>query len=70
MSSVNHDLKAMLERLPNETVYFLNHRLEQGCGLVGFVLRNPVSKEVAVIFDKDCRILTESEAKRLLHPQT
>ncbi len=62
------DLRLHLERIPPATIYAAEHRLELGCSCIGFVFRNAATQEVALVFDKEVRILNESEARRLMNP--
>ena len=65
--STNHiDARLHFERLSAETWYFSEHALEAGLVCVGFVFRNPKTKEVQVVFEKESHRLSDSDARRLM----
>jgi hypothetical protein len=61
-------MRLHIERLPAETFYFAEHALEAGLVCVGFVFRDPKTKEIQLVFEKESKRLTESEARQLMKP--
>lgn len=61
-------MRLHIERLPSETMYHAEHALEAGMVCVGFVFRNTKTKEIQLVFEKESKRLTESEARQLMKP--
>jgi hypothetical protein len=51
-------------------MYHAEHALEAGLVFVGFVFRNARTKEVLLVFEKETKALTDSEARRLMSKPT